>query len=194
MSADQPTLAELRDQRRSPTESQPTRPSWSVLIYAALAERGPLSTYKIANAIGSSTAGRCSSACASSSTPATSAGSTARTAAAACGHVTDENYAAQRTEIEARLAAMSEDDKLVQFDRARAVVRGLGNCWRSPAPTGRPNSSVSWSSGWSAETSRWWASRGLPQVRPMMSDGAAGVPLEGIEPPTQALGRPRSIR
>jgi DNA-binding HxlR family transcriptional regulator len=51
MSADEPTLAELRDQHRNPIEGA-SRPSWSVLIYAALREQGPLSTYGIAKAVG----------------------------------------------------------------------------------------------------------------------------------------------
>ncbi|MEA2537707.1 MAG: hypothetical protein QOF11_1941 [Chloroflexota bacterium] len=91
---------------------------------------------------------------------------------------------------------MSEDDKLVQFDRARAVVRGLRESLAVASPDRK------------AELVRLVVERvdcrdqqvvgvtWLPQVRPMMSDGATVgvVPLEGIEPPTQALGRPRSIR
>ncbi len=41
------------------------------------------------------------------------------------GHIDEARYRADRAEIEAGLAALSEDDRLVKFDRTRALVRTL---------------------------------------------------------------------
>jgi len=41
------------------------------------------------------------------------------------GDLTEAEYRKQKIEIETRLTALSEDDKVVRFDRHRAVVRSL---------------------------------------------------------------------
>ena len=115
------------------------------------------------------------------------------------GHLDEAKYRGERADIEASLAALAEDNRLVQFDRTRALVRTLPEAMAGASRDRLQELVAMVVERVEAADKQVTAIVWQPAARPFFEPSAISTlgdmaPLEGIEPPTQALGRPRSIR
>jgi hypothetical protein len=108
------------------------------------------------------------------------------------GDIGDEDYRAKRRETELLLANVPDADKLVVFDKHRTVIETMAENLDRATPAQK------------AELVRLLAERIVARGRtvaavdikwagPVRPFFAVGAPPDGLEPPTQALGRPRSV-
>jgi hypothetical protein len=112
------------------------------------------------------------------------------------GDLTDEQYVAEKAQLHAQLVTIPDSDKLVQFDSHRKVVLSLAESMDKASPQRLAAlvklivEKVPVVDGKVDPQQIVWAA----PVRPFFESVLLEAPPEGIEPPTQALGRPRSIR
>jgi hypothetical protein len=112
------------------------------------------------------------------------------------GDLTDEQYLGEKAQLHAQLVTIPDSDKLVQFDSHRKVVLSLAESIEKASPQRLATlvklivEKVPVVDGKVDPQQIVWAA----PVRPFFESALLEAPPEGIEPPTQALGRPRSIR
>jgi hypothetical protein len=111
------------------------------------------------------------------------------------GDMTEVDYRAAKAETEAALAAIpAPNERVVEFDRYRDVVTSLPDTLAGATPEAiQPIIALLVERVDTADrevTSITW----VPAARPFFTSSCVTLaPPDGFEPPTQALGRPRSI-